>query len=217
VIVQSSRRSNPATMRASTSNGAAADHLAPRATSSFTSSPKTSSARRSVRSTRPRPSRRPLRAGTSRASSCPTRRATSSALTPPQPLAAQVGTVLFPALVATDLAKIARDYHAAHPAGPTAARIGTWLGALVPRVMHPGRWMSAARFAGAEHLITGLTYVYGESALPHAADQLDAGPARRASCSRCGSGSMVRSARPYRLARGGCIHPPEDTGGTLGR
>jgi hypothetical protein len=49
-----------------------------------------------------------------------------------------------------------------------------WLGALVPRVMHPGGWTHAARFAGAEPLLTGRTRIYDESTLRHAANQLDA-------------------------------------------
>lgn len=89
----------------------------------------------------------------------------------PPPLAAQVGTVLLPALVATELAEIVRDHHAAHPAGSSAARIGTWLGALVPRVMYPGGWTHAARFAGAEPLLTGRTRIYDESTLRQAANQ----------------------------------------------
>jgi hypothetical protein len=49
-----------------------------------------------------------------------------------------------------------------------------WLGALVPRAMHPGGWTSAARVAGAEPLLTGRTRVYDESTLRRAANQLDA-------------------------------------------
>ena len=40
--------------------------------------------------------------------------------------------------------------------------------------MHPGGWTSAARFAGAEPLLTGRTRIYDESTLRRAADQLDA-------------------------------------------
>ena len=40
-----------------------------------------------------------------------------------------------------------------------------WLGALVPRAMHPGGWTDAARVAGAEPLLTGRTRVYDESTL----------------------------------------------------
>jgi hypothetical protein len=40
--------------------------------------------------------------------------------------------------------------------------------------MHPGGWTHAARFAGAEPLLTGRTRIYDESTLRRAADQLDA-------------------------------------------
>jgi hypothetical protein len=82
--------------------------------------------------------------------------------------------VVLPALIARELAGIARDHHAAHPAGPAAAKLATWLGALVPRVMYPGSWAEAARHACAEPLVTGRTRVYDASTLRQVAARLDA-------------------------------------------
>ncbi len=77
-------------------------------------------------------------------------------------------------MLARELGAVARAHHRAHPEGAPASRIATWLGALLPRVMHPGGWTTAARFAGAEPLWTGRARPYDESTLRCAADRLEA-------------------------------------------
>jgi hypothetical protein len=77
-------------------------------------------------------------------------------------------------MLARELGAVARAHHRAHPEGAPASRIATWLGALLPRVMHPGGWMAAARLAGADPLWTGRARPYDESTLRCAADRLQA-------------------------------------------
>lgn len=89
-------------------------------------------------------------------------------------VAAEVASVVLPALLAEHLRGIAREHHAACPSGPSEAKRVTQLGALVPRVMYPGSWAEAARHAGAEPLWTGRSRAYDASTLRQVATRLDA-------------------------------------------
>jgi len=77
-----------------------------------------------------------------------------------------VGTLLWPALLAEPLARIAAEM-AEQPGAPGDARsIETHLGAVVGRLMRPsGGWVAGARQAGAEPLWTGRGRPYDESTL----------------------------------------------------
>ena len=83
-------------------------------------------------------------------------------------------SVLLPALLEPQLRAVAAEHHRAHPEGASPHLLSLWLGALVPRVMHPGGWAAAARQAGAETLWTERARPYHECTLRLAAGRLDA-------------------------------------------